>query len=575
MRVTISMESVGDDSAEPFFNGSFVGNRDDWEGDIGVCFVAESTFLVTSLGRYVQNKPLETVAVTLWSAETSDSLASVLIGPNSIVEDFFAYEQVFPRIEVQAGKEYRLTQSCKPGMADKWPDAAFDAEEDLLLRSASQYARFLGGVYNFYGGYPSFRDERPGVFAGMVNFKFSPGIASFDLSPTLDVYQLKKELADVTGVPPLAQQVSQKGEALKDDSALLKDVGVEDGSLLVLSVQAGCLIVTASADKTARLWNLTTGTCAWTFAGHTDAVLGCSFAPSGASVVTASADKTARLWSVESGDCLSVLVGHDDAVLSVVFSPSGGQILTASSDHTARLWSVVSGECEYRLAGHAGSIVATSYSPEGSFLATASNDRTVRLWEAESGKCLQTLQGHGASVFAVDISADGVLLTAAIEADRSLRLWNATTGAMLQLLKCGPVHSAKFCRSGRYVLAACADHAARIWAVSTGEVLREVAHNQQVLTASFSPDSMLISTVCADSSVYLQPAWQNGAPEEVRMLQGPSSAKLAAAAFLPDGSHFVTASEDSEVKVWSVDHGNCTQTFAGHTAKITGLAISP
>ena len=54
-------------------------------------------------------------------------------------------------------------------------------------------------------------------------------------------------------------------------------------------------------------------------------------------ILTASQDKTARLWDVE-GRQLSVLRGHEGGVRSAVFSPAGDRIVTASQDKTARLW---------------------------------------------------------------------------------------------------------------------------------------------------------------------------------------------------------------------------------------------
>ena len=57
-------------------------------------------------------------------------------------------------------------------------------------------------------------------------------------------------------------------------------------------------------------------------------------------ILTASDDKTARLWQqAETGAWESVaLEGHGNVVWSAVFSPDGRQILTASTDTTARLW---------------------------------------------------------------------------------------------------------------------------------------------------------------------------------------------------------------------------------------------
>jgi hypothetical protein len=65
-----------------------------------------------------------------------------------------------------------------------------------------------------------------------------------------------------------------------------------------------------------------------------------AFSPEGARVVTASGDKTARLWDAATGKQVAVLRGHDDLVRSAAFSPDGSRVVTASEDKTARLWDV-------------------------------------------------------------------------------------------------------------------------------------------------------------------------------------------------------------------------------------------
>jgi dynein assembly factor with WDR repeat domains 1 len=52
------------------------------------------------------------------------------------------------------------------------------------------------------------------------------------------------------------------------------------------------------------------------------------FNPQGTRLLTASSDKTARLWDVESGKCIKVLEGHTDEVFSCSFNYEGDTILT-------------------------------------------------------------------------------------------------------------------------------------------------------------------------------------------------------------------------------------------------------
>jgi WD40 repeat protein len=69
----------------------------------------------------------------------------------------------------------------------------------------------------------------------------------------------------------------------------------------------------------------------------TDEVRGAVFSPDGTTVLTASADGTARLWDVVTGKELLRLEGHTEAVNRAAFSPDGKYIVTASWDGTAGL----------------------------------------------------------------------------------------------------------------------------------------------------------------------------------------------------------------------------------------------
>ena len=95
-------------------------------------------------------------------------------------------------------------------------------------------------------------------------------------------------------------------------------------------------IVSASDDKTARLWNATTGKEIATLHGHTDRIGSALFSDDGADIATASHDETARIWDVDSRQTIRILL-HPTKVYTAAFSPDGSQIVTASGSTRAGL----------------------------------------------------------------------------------------------------------------------------------------------------------------------------------------------------------------------------------------------
>jgi WD40 repeat protein len=81
-------------------------------------------------------------------------------------------------------------------------------------------------------------------------------------------------------------------------------------------------------------------------------VLSAAFSPDGSRIVTASNDKTARIWDTASGKETAVLRGHDGTVSSAAFSRDGSRIVTASEDKTARIWDAASAKEIAVLRGH-------------------------------------------------------------------------------------------------------------------------------------------------------------------------------------------------------------------------------
>src|SRR5258708_34193989 len=74
---------------------------------------------------------------------------------------------------------------------------------------------------------------------------------------------------------------------------------------------------------------------------HQDLVVAAAFSPDGTRILTASRDKTAKLWDAASGKLIASF-NHEDEGKDAAFSPDGTRIRTASMDKTAELWDAAS-----------------------------------------------------------------------------------------------------------------------------------------------------------------------------------------------------------------------------------------
>lgn len=164
----------------------------------------------------------------------------------------------------------------------------------------------------------------------------------------------------------------------------------------------GRLLVTASEDKTARVWRTDDGTCLRTLIGHESEVNGCAI--SGDVVVTCGDDNTVRVWSAEKGTCIRVLEGHTAEVWDCAISKDGQTAVSTSADNTVRVWRIADGACLHTLEGHSDGVGACAILGDGSMAASASSDSTIRVWDLASGACLQVLRTSGARCVAISVA---------------------------------------------------------------------------------------------------------------------------------------------------------------------------
>jgi WD40 repeat protein/serine/threonine protein kinase len=334
----------------------------------------------------------------------------------------------------------------------------------------------------------------------------------------------------------------------------------------------GRRVVTASYDKTARIWDAATGAQLKVLTGHAGGVIDATLSPDGRRVLTAGVNGEAFVWDAESGRQLLSLIGHTDLIRTAVFSPDGHRILTASLDHSARIWDAASGREITRLLGHANQVWSAMFSPDGARVVTASFDETARIWEAATGRQLLVLSGHKNVVSWAEFSPDGEQIATASE-DKTVRIWNSATGRELLVLNAHSdlINTAAFSPDGTHIVAACADSTARIWDITPrSELLVLSRHSNLVASAEFSADGRRVLTASWDGTARL---WDVATGRELRSFD-PHVGHLEFAAFSGDGRRIAAAAE-REGRVWDGEDGREISTFKGGAQRMESVRFSP
>lgn len=192
-----------------------------------------------------------------------------------------------------------------------------------------------------------------------------------------------------------------------------------------------------------RRWQVASGTpVGGPLAGHTADVGRLAFSSDGSLLLSASGDTTARIWDAHTGQPLGELRGHTNRVHSAVFSPDNKFIVTAGEwpDYSANVWDTATGLPLAELRGHAGVVRHVAVSPNNRWVVTASEDGTARAWEAATGQVVDILSGHTNWVNSATFSSDGELIVTASRDGTAKVYLCETCGSFEDLVDLGQRH---------------------------------------------------------------------------------------------------------------------------------------
>jgi len=410
-------------------------------------------------------------------------------------------------------------------------------------------------------------DRDPAQFASQIVGRLLPYAQPQDAIPA--VQQFTSSVVRAAPRPwlrPLRPALTPPGTALvrtlAGHSSMV--VGVALG-------RDGGRAVSASADRTLKVWDLERGRELRTLAGHSGPVYGVAVSEDGRRAVSASDDQTLKVWDLEGGRELRTLEGHSAGVYSVAVSANGRRAVSASHDKTLKVWDLETGRELRTLAGHSGPVWDVAVSRDGQRAVSASDDQT-KVWDLETGRELRTLVGHSGPVYGVAVSEDGRRAISASE-DQTLKVWELEMGGELCTLNghSGWVRRVAMSEDGRRAVSASYDRTLRVWDLETGRELRTlVGHSGPVYGVAVSADGRRVVSASYDRTLKV---WDLEMGLELGALAGHSD-EVRGVAVSGDGRHAVSASYDMTLKVWDLETGRELRTLTAHSSAVLGVAVS-
>jgi hypothetical protein len=310
---------------------------------------------------------------------------------------------------------------------------------------------------------------------------------------------------------------------------------------------------------------------------HQDQVRTLSFSQDGHRLLTASADKTARLWDAATGQPLTDPLHHDGFV-SAILSPNDKYVLTGCSDHMVRLWDAGSGQPIGKPLWYGGLVeYGLAFQPDGKVFVAGDLKGQVRFWTTDTlepaGPLLRN--DHGAMTIVYHPEGKRILIGSHAGANqRDVTTFqtlspHADVQGWCKALAYSPDGTEFVCGAG-------GDPMVWIRSTATGrprDPPLRFPPGRGLHVAVFSPDGRLLVT----SAKEVVQLWD---VERVLPIGSPliHDKEVTSVALSPDGRTLATGDSDGVVRLWAMpnpkEHAGLEQEVLRWQVE-TGVGLGP
>ncbi|KAJ2236637.1 hypothetical protein IWW45_001645 [Coemansia sp. RSA 485] len=136
-------------------------------------------------------------------------------------------------------------------------------------------------------------------------------------------------------------------------------------------------LVSASGDRTIRVWDLATRSCTMTLAEHARGVACVDY--DGVYIVSGSSDRSIRIWNAATGQCeRTINNAHSDLVRTVMFNRGMDVMVSGSYDETIKIWRLSTGALIHKIKNvHTSRVFKLMF--DRSRIVSCSHDRSISI----------------------------------------------------------------------------------------------------------------------------------------------------------------------------------------------------
>lgn len=278
-----------------------------------------------------------------------------------------------------------------------------------------------------------------------------------------------------------------------DSGNVVAELNGHTGGIRALAVgQNGDVIVSASSDKTVRLWDLSNFGLIQVFSVHSAEVNGVCINQSSNLIASVSFDCSISIYSPQSATAEKIQLSsyYED---SLSFYPP---FLSYGSDNNSlKLWDFSTNSLYFTFQGHTKRVVSTIL-PNTQFIYSGSSDCTIRKWDIQLRTQISELQTHQSPISSISLSEDLKFLVSGSN-DKTIQIWDFDNKTLLNTLTGhkAPVSSVCVSSIRNKIFSASMDCSVRTWNLGDGELIEELKiHNEKVWKIALTVDGKYLVT---------------------------------------------------------------------------------
>lgn len=290
--------------------------------------------------------------------------------------------------------------------------------------------------------------------------------------------------------------------------------------------------------------------------GHTGGVTWVAFTPDGQKLLSASHDKTVRVWDWQKGKNERVLIGHTDSVRCLALL-GDNKFASASWDGTVRVWDWWLGNQVAILDAGIGQLHAIAVSEDNRWL-IAGGEKGICVWRLGSSGQVSSLglepqRYKLLSVRSLAFHPNNRIVAVGDEQGR-VWLWDVTKAKRVAEWRAhnGAMTALAFHPNGSVLLSGGEDADLAVWSVEPGDPTLQKRlrgwHIKEIRAVAFRKDGKLAISCGMDDVLRV---WRTSDWDVILTRKGGRNWALALA-FEPSGEFLASASKDETVKVWRV-----------------------